>query len=75
VAQTTHQQAAHFFLVINEAIGVAHHRQHGVHTFNLAADNVEMLGRIQRHIHTSQLAELPCPLAPQFISTSQRTSP
>jgi hypothetical protein len=60
--KATHHQSTHFFLVVDEAVGVAHHRQHGVHTFNFAGDDVEMFGREQRHVHPRQPPELPRPL-------------
>ena len=61
--KAAHHQAAHFFFVVNVAIGVSHHRPHGVNAFNLVGHNVEMLGRIKRHIDTGQLPELTRPLA------------
>ena len=58
-----HHQAADFFLVINQTIGVAHHWQHGVHAGNLAGDDVKVFGAIQRNRHPCKPAELPRPLA------------
>ena len=61
--EAAHEQAAHLLLVVDEAVGVAHHRQHGVHAFDLVGDDVEVLSRVQRHRHPRQRAELPRPLA------------
>ena len=58
-----HQQAAHLFLVVDEAVRVAHHRQHGVHALDLSGDDVKMLGRVQRHVHPGEQAKLARPLA------------
>ncbi len=61
--ETAHQQATDLFLVVDEAVGVAHHRQHRVHALDAVGDDVEMLGRVQRHVHAGQRTELPRPLA------------
>ena len=61
--EATHEQAADFLLVVDEAVGVAHHGQHGVHALDLVRNDVEVLGRVQRHRHPRQRAELPRPLA------------
>jgi hypothetical protein len=61
--EAAHQQAADLFLVVDEAVGVAHHRQHRVHAVDAVGDDVEVLGREQRHVDAGQRAELPRPLA------------
>ena len=58
-----HQKAAHLFLVVDEAVRVAHDRQHGVHALDLASDDVKMLSRVQRHVHPGEQAKLARPLA------------
>ena len=60
--EAAHDQAANFFLVINVAIGVAHHRQHRMRTSNRAGDDIEMFGGIKRHVYAGKSAKLPRPL-------------
>ncbi len=61
--EAAHQQPADLFLVVDEAVRVAHHRQHRVHALDAVGDDVEVLGRVQRHVHAGQPPELPRPLA------------
>jgi hypothetical protein len=60
--EAPHDQAADLFLVVDEAVGVAHHRQHRMHAIDLSGDDVEVLGGVERHIDPGQCAELACPL-------------
>jgi hypothetical protein len=73
--EAAHQQPADFFLVVDEAVRVAHHRQHRVHARDAVGDDVEVLGRVQRHVDAGQRAELARPLAGAVDHVSQRTSP
>ena len=61
--EAAHDQAADLFLVVDEAVGVAHHGQHRVDAVDAVGDDVEVLGRPERHRHASELAELARPLA------------
>ena len=61
--KAAHHQTTHFFFVVDVAIGVSHHGPHGVNALYLIGHNVEMLGRIKRHIDTGQLPKLTRPLA------------
>ncbi len=61
--EAAHHQAADLFLVIDEAVGIAHHRQVAVDAGDRPGDDVEMLGREQRHIDAGELAEFTRPLS------------
>ena len=60
--KTAHHQSTHFLFVVDETVGVAHHRQHGVHTGNDVGDDIKMFRRIERHVHAGKPAQLPRPL-------------
>ena len=61
--EATHHQAADLFLVIDESVGIAHHRQVAVDARDRTGDDVEMLGREQRYIDAGELAEFTRPLS------------
>ena len=73
--ETAHHQSAHLFLVVDVAVGIAHHRQIGMDAGNRPRHDVEMLGRKQRHVDPRELAKFARPysaavhqaLAPQLV--------
>ena len=60
--EAAHHQTPHFFLVVDKAVGVAHHRQHRVHTGDRVGHDIKMFRRIERHVHARKPAQLPRPL-------------
>ncbi len=61
--EAAHQQAADLFLVVDVAVGIAQHRQHRVDAVDPVGDDVEVLGRPERHVDAGERAELARPLA------------
>ena len=61
--EAAHQQAADLFLVVDVAVGVAQHRQHRMDAVDAVGDDVEVLGRPERHVDAGERAELARPLA------------
>ncbi len=55
-------QAAHLLLEVGVAVGVAQHRQVGVHAVDRVGDHVEVLRRVQRHVDPGERAHLLGPL-------------
>ncbi len=55
-------QPADFLFEVRVAVGVAQDRQVGVHAVDGFADDVEVLGRMQRDVHTGHRADLFGPL-------------
>ena len=60
--ETAEDQAAHLFLEVDVAVGVAHHREVGRDTVDLPGDDVHVLARMERHGDVGQPAHLPGPL-------------
>src|SRR6185312_17074847 len=61
--ETAHHQAADLLLEIDVPIGIAHDRQVGMHAFDLAGDDVTVLGRMHRDSDAAHFADLARPLA------------
>ncbi len=61
--ESAHHEAADFLLVVDEAVGIADHRQRGRHAGNRLGDDVEVFGGIERNIHAGHAPEFARPLA------------
>jgi hypothetical protein len=61
IGSTVH--AADFLLVVDVAVGIAQDRQHRMDAVDAVGDDVEVLGRPERHVDAGERAELPRPLA------------
>ncbi len=61
--EAAHQQAAHFLLEVDIAVGIAHHRQVARHVLHLLRDDIHVLAGIERHRHADHAPELARPLA------------
>ncbi len=61
--EAAHEQAADLFLVIDEPVGIAHHRQVRRHAWNALGHDVEMLRRMQRRGDAGLAPEVARPLA------------
>ena len=61
--ESAHDEAAHFLLVVDEAVGIANHRKVGRDAGDRPGDDVEVLGGVERHVDAGAAAELARPLA------------
>ncbi len=60
--EATDDEPADLLLEVRVAVGVAQDRQVGVHTVDVLGDDVEVLGRMQRHVDACHRADLFGPL-------------
>ena len=60
--EAAHHEAADLLLVVDEAVGIADHRQVGRDAGDRLGDDVEVLGRVQRHVDAGEAPELARPL-------------
>ena len=61
--EAAHHQSADFFLVIDEAVGIADHRQRGGDAGNRLGDEIEVFRRRKRNVDAGRAAEFARPLA------------
>ncbi len=61
--EAAHDEAADFFLEVNVAVRVAHHRKIGGDAVDALGHDVHMFGGMHRHGNAAQAPDLPGPLA------------
>ena len=60
--EAAHDEAAHFFLEVDVAVGVAHHRQIRVNAGDRPGDDIQVLGGMQRHASRRTAARTRAPI-------------